>query len=60
MTTPAPFSKFADYSAWAENTGYPDGLLTAQGKDGINEDAFRTPKDTAAYRSGTIVIGDSR
>ncbi len=57
---PAEFSLFSDYTAWASNTGYPGGMLTADGMSGINGDYFHTLPGTAGYSSGRIVIGDSR
>lgn len=56
----APYDLFADYQAWAETVGYGTGLLTPQDPAGINQDSFRTFPEDPAYRSGRIVIGDSR
>ncbi|MBP5362196.1 MAG: hypothetical protein J6Y71_04135 [Ruminococcus sp.] len=55
-----PFRSFSDYTAWAESTGYPEGLLQADGNSGLNQDYFHTPVASEAYSSGCIVIGDSR
>lgn len=54
------FSRFNDYSVWAENYGYSSGVLTASGISGINQDYFKTPVESDAYSLGRIVIGDSR
>ena len=54
------FDAFSDYTLWAEYTGYPGGLLEAEGATGINQDYFHTPDGSPAYNSGRIVIGDSR
>lgn len=54
------FHSIDDYNVWANYTGYSSGELTAQGMQGINADYYHTPKDTAGYSSGKIVIGDSR
>lgn len=54
------FDKYSDYSAWAQNTGYPQGLLDSEGMSGLNQDHFHTPAGSEGYLSGRIVIGDSR
>lgn len=54
------FTGSTDYGDWEQTVGYSSGLLTPQGVDGINQDAFRTLPSQDAYRSGKIVIGDSR
>ncbi|HRR77451.1 MAG TPA: hypothetical protein P5191_11655 [Ruminococcus sp.] len=54
------FEAFSDYVSWAGSTGYPSGLLEANGVSGINQDYFHTPPGTAGYDSGRIVVGDSR
>ena len=54
------FDKYSDYSAWAQNTGYPQGLLDSEGMSGLNQDYFHTPAGSESYLSGRIVIGDSR
>ena len=45
---------------WAKETGYKTGLLISQGASGLNQDAFRMSPDCPGYRSGRIVVGDSR
>ncbi len=54
------FSDPNDYQIWAVNEGYPRGLLTPLGISGINQDYFHSRPDSAGYKSGKIVIGDSR
>ena len=54
------FEAFSDYVSWAESTGYPSGMLEANGVSGINQDYFHTLPGTDGYDSGCIVIGDSR
>lgn len=56
----APYDLFADYQAWAQTVGYGSGMLTPQESAGINQDYFHTLPEDPAYRSGRIVIGDSR
>ena len=57
---PAPFDRQADYQNWVETEGYSSGTMVPAGKNGINQDCFRTPPGTPADVSGRIVIGDSR
>ncbi len=57
---PSAYTQLSDYTAWAKETGYPGGLLTPMGVNGINQDYFRTPEASAGYRSGRIIVGDSR
>ena len=57
---PAEFTVLDDYQKWAKEVGYPQGMLAAMGVDGINQDYFHTLPDATGYRSGKIVIGDSR
>ncbi len=57
---PAPFTVLQDYLTWADEVGYPEGLLDSLGAAGINQDYFHTPAGSDAYTSGRIVIGDSR
>ncbi|MBQ3390582.1 MAG: S-layer homology domain-containing protein [Firmicutes bacterium] len=59
-TLPAPFTQLQDYLTWADEVGYPEGLLDSLGAAGINQDYFHTPAESDAYTSGRIVIGDSR
>ena len=54
------FTGIGDYQMWAQYEGYPQGLLTALGINGINQDYFHSLPGSAAYASGKIVIGDSR
>ena len=54
------FTVLDDYQKWAKEVGYPQGMLAAMGVDGINQDYFHTLPDAPGYRSGKIVIGDSR
>ena len=56
----AEFTVLDDYQKWAKEVGYPQGMLVAMGVDGINQDYFHTLPDAPGYRSGKIVIGDSR
>ena len=56
----AEFTVLDDYQKWAKEVGYPQGMLAAMGVDGINQDYFHTLPDAPGYRSGKIVIGDSR
>lgn len=56
----AEFTVLDDYQKWAKEVGYPQGMLAAMGVDGINQDFFHTLPDAPGYRSGKIVIGDSR
>lgn len=58
--TTAEFTVLDDYQKWAKEVGYPQGMLAAMGVDGINQDYFHTLPDAPGYRSGKIVIGDSR
>ena len=54
------FSTLDDYQIWAAYEGYPKGLLTPTGINGINQDYFHSLPGSAEYSSGKIVIGDSR
>ena len=60
VSTFQAFHSSKDYQNWAESVGYPQGILTALGVSGINQDYFHSAEDSAGYRSGRIVIGDSR
>ena len=57
---PAEFTRLDDYQEWAKDVGYPQNMLVPMGVDGINQDYFHTLSDAPGYRSGKIVIGDSR
>ena len=54
------FTGLIDYQTWAAYVGYPQGILTPLGVDGINQDYFHSLPYTPGYTSGRIVIGDSR
>ena len=54
------FLTMQDYQTWANEIGYPDKELIANGMEGINSDWYITLPDTPGYESGRIVIGDSR
>ena len=61
VNTPSQeFTVFDDYQTWAADIGYPKGIMTAEGTDGVNQDYFHTPDSQPGYTSGKIVIGDSR
>ena len=57
---PRPFIVVDDYVEWADLKGYRSGALTPQGPWGIGMDYFHTQPGDPGYRSGRIVIGDSR
>lgn len=57
---PEEFTDTMDYSLWAEQVGYPLGMLRPLGREGLGQDYFHTPENDPAYLSGRIVVGDSR
>lgn len=59
-TVPPEFTTLEDYQEWARSVGYPQNMLVPMGLDGINQDYFHTLPDAPGYRSGRIVVGDSR
>ena len=54
------FDEAQDYVDWAYETGYRTGAMVPQGASSIGYDYFHTLPGEPAYRSGRIVIGDSR